>query len=76
MLLTIYERGSKIDRNSVYDCHLLPDWRQMAIENNVLTIFDLRTSIVLTFSIAAYLCAGTWFANMIDPPFHSELCHL
>ena len=34
-LLTIDERGSKIDRNSVFDCHLSPDWRQMAIENSV-----------------------------------------
>ena len=34
-LLTIDERGSKIDRNSVYDCHLSPVGRQMAIENSV-----------------------------------------
>ena len=32
-LLTIDERGSKIAGNSVFDCNLSPDWRQMAIEN-------------------------------------------
>ena len=35
MLLTIDERGSKIARNSVFDCNLSPNWRQMAIENSV-----------------------------------------
>ena len=35
MLSTIDERGSKIDRNSVFDCHLSPVWQQMAIENSV-----------------------------------------
>ena len=34
-LSTIDERGSKIDRNSVFDSHLSPVWRQMAIENTV-----------------------------------------
>ena len=34
-LLTIEERGSKIVRNSVFDCHLSPVGRQMAIENSV-----------------------------------------
>ena len=57
---TIDERGSKIDRNSVFDCHLS---RLMAIENTgdkcqsktlFLLIFDLRSSVVLAFSIAAY----------------------
>ena len=32
-LLTIDERGSKIARSSVFDCHLSPVRRQMAIEN-------------------------------------------
>ena len=31
-LSTIDERGSKLDRNSVFDCHLSPHWRQMTIE--------------------------------------------
>ena len=34
-LLTVDERGSKIARNSVFDCHLSPDWWQMAIKNSV-----------------------------------------
>ena len=33
MLSTIEERRSKIDRNSVFDCHLSPVWQQMASEN-------------------------------------------
>ena len=53
-LPTIDERGSKIDRNSVFDCHLSPVWRQMAIENSVSNqIFDQRSTIILVFSIAA-----------------------
>ena len=35
MLLTIDEHGSKIVRSRVFDSHLSPDWRQMAIENSV-----------------------------------------
>ena len=46
---TIDERGSKIDINSVFDCHLSPVGRQMAIENTVSIDFDLRSSIVLAF---------------------------
>ena len=54
-LSTIDERGSKIDRNSAFDCHLSPVWRQMAIENTVsIDFFYLRSSIVLAFKIAAY----------------------
>ena len=45
-LLTIDERGSKIDRYSVFDCHL---WLSYFVSND----FDLRSSII-TFSIAAY----------------------
>ena len=33
--LTIDDCGSKIDRNSVFDCHLSPVGRQMAIESSV-----------------------------------------
>ena len=54
-LSTIDERGSKIDRNSVLDSHFSPVWRQMAIENTVSIDFYLCSSIVLAFSIAAYL---------------------
>ena len=55
-LSTIDERGSKIDGNSVFDCHLSPVWRQMAIENSVSNYFNLPSNIVLAFSIkiAAY----------------------
>ena len=35
MLSIIDERGSKIDRNSVFICHLLPVGPQMTIENSV-----------------------------------------
>ena len=38
-LLTINERESKIDRNSVFDCHLSPVGRQMAIKNFASTFF-------------------------------------
>ena len=34
-LSTIDEHRSKIDRNSVFDSHLSPVWRQMAIEDTV-----------------------------------------
>ena len=32
---TFDKHRSKIVRNRVFDCHLSPDWRQMAIENTV-----------------------------------------
>ena len=52
-LSTIDERGSNIDRNIVFDCHLSPVRWQMAIGNSVsYQIFDQRSSIVLAFSIA------------------------
>ena len=34
-LSIIDERGSKIDRNSVFASHLSPVWRQIAIENTI-----------------------------------------
>ena len=36
---TIDERRSKIVRNSVFDCYLSPEWRQMAIKNTVSSDF-------------------------------------
>ena len=36
--LTIGERGSKIDRNSVFDCHLSTVGRQMATKTLLLSI--------------------------------------
>ena len=54
MYSAIDEHGSKIVRNSVFDCQLSPVGRQMAIGNSVSNDFDLRSSVVLTFSIANY----------------------
>ena len=34
-ILTIDEHGSKIAGNSVFDCHLSPVWRHMAIEDSI-----------------------------------------
>ena len=38
-VLTIDEYGSELDKNSVFDCHLMPVGRQMAIENSVFNYF-------------------------------------
>ena len=45
---TINKHRSKIVRNRVFDCHLSPVWRQMAIENTVTSdfFFYLHSSIV------------------------------
>ena len=43
---TIDAVRSKIVRNRVFDCHLSPDWRQMAIDNTVSSDFDPCSSIV------------------------------
>ena len=43
---TIEERRSKLFINRVFDCHLLPYWRQLPIENTVFIDFYLRSSIV------------------------------
>ena len=45
LINTIDERRSKLVRNRVVDCHLSPDWRQIAIENTVSSDFDPRSSI-------------------------------
>ena len=53
-LFKINERGSKIARNSVFDClcrQLGDKWQS---KTRFLTIFDQRSSIVLMFSIAAF----------------------
>ena len=36
----------KIVRNRIFDFHLSPDWRQMAIENTVSSNFDPQLLIV------------------------------
>ena len=61
--LTIDDRGSKIARNGVFDCHLSPVGRQMTIENSVsndfastfvdsINVFDCSLSSVDTITIA------------------------
>ena len=58
-LLINDERGSKIVRNGVFNCHLSPIGRQMAIKNSVsngflstcvdsINVFDCRLSGVIT----------------------------
>ena len=42
-------------RNRVFECHLSPDWRQMAIENTVSSVFLSRVRRLLSaFFIVAY----------------------
>ena len=52
------EHGSEIPTTSVFDCHLSPVGRLMAIENSVSNYFWSTLSIVLTFMISAY---PVWF---------------
>ena len=63
--LIIDERGSKVTRNSVFDCNLSPAGRQMQLKTLLITIFDLRSSIVFTFPIAANP-VYTLFLEMIE----------
>ena len=49
---TIDERRSKIVRKRDFDCHLSPNWRQMAIEYTVSSDF---LSMLRAYLIAAYL---------------------
>ena len=56
MLLTIDERRSKIDKNSVFDCHLSPVERQLVIKNSVsndfLSMFiDSISLLISTFPV-------------------------
>ena len=52
-VLKIDERGSKIARNSVFDCHLSPVGRQMAFENFVSN--DLYMNIYLNAKVSQLL---------------------
>ena len=54
---TINERESDIASTSVFDCQFSTVGRLMAIKISgfFFTIFGLRSSIILTYSIAAYL---------------------
>ena len=51
---TIDERGSEIATTSVLNCRLSPVGRLMAIENCFFLFLVQRSSIILTFSTAAY----------------------
>ena len=52
---TFENRGSKIVTNSVFDCHLSPQWRKIAIEKHCFSSFSIRVHrLVKAFSIAAY----------------------
>ena len=53
-LLTIYELGSKITRNSVFHCNLSPTGDIWQSKTLFMMIFCLHPSIVFTLSIAAY----------------------
>ena len=54
-MLNIDKCRSKIVRNRVFDCHLSPDWRQMAIKNTVSSDFFISICRLLrAFSIAVY----------------------
>ena len=55
-LVIIDQRGSKS-----------LDWRQMAIKNFVLTISDLRSSIVFTFPNAVYI-SGVFNGTLVARP--------
>ena len=66
-LLTIDERGSKIARNSVFDCHLSPVVQQMTIKNSVsnnflftfvnsIKVFNFRRSGVILGLGRNFLC--------------------
>ena len=54
-MLIIDKCRSKIVRNRVFDCHLSPNWRQMAIKNTVSSDFFISIRRLLrAFSIAVY----------------------
>ena len=79
-LFTIDERGSEIDRNSVFDCHLSPVGRQMTIENSVsddflstfvdsIDVLDCRLPgvivlVALLVCVLAGMCASS-FASVL-----------
>ena len=56
-LLTIHDCGSKIARNSVYDCNLLPaGGQQMAIKNSVSN--DFLSTFVESINVFKYLLSS------------------
>ena len=54
MLLSIDERESKITGNTVFDCHLLPIGRQMAVKSSVSNDFLSMFFNSINILIAAY----------------------
>ena len=56
MLLTIGKGGSRIAKNSVFNCRLLPAGQQMAVKNSVSSYFwsTVLDNYDINFSIAAY----------------------
>ena len=77
MLLANGESESKIARNSVFDCHLSPVGRQMAIKNSVSNYFYLHSLIVLRFVNAAY---PVWvycnLCNQFEPRSGQTTCDI
>ena len=73
MLLTIDKRGSKLLETvfSIAICRQLGDkWQSKTLS---LAIFDLHSSIVLTFSIAAYpVCSGNKKTWTFTPVIYAE----
>ena len=57
-LSTIDERESKIDRNSVFDCHLSPVWQQMTMENNV--SIDFLSTFLDSIGLSAFRLPGVY----------------
>ena len=62
---TIDEHKSKLVIKIVFDCHLSPDWRQMAIEHTVLAIFDPSTTIVIK-NVFVYRIAGVLIKQSLN----------
>ena len=72
-----YQQSPNADQKSiltVFDCHLSPDWRQMAIKNSVSNIF-LST---LLDSIAVFNCClpGVWLETNEKKQTNSLVCML
>ena len=63
----IDEGGSKIVRNRGFNCHLSPEWRQMAIENTVSNDFDPRSSIVKSVFNCGLSGVTTAHARILNP---------
>ena len=81
VLLTIDEHGSKIDKNSVFNCHFSPVGPQMAIKNSVsnnflsklvasINSFDCRLPGVML----VFLCRQVDFVARLQPFEHWVGC--